>query len=720
MLLFLLVGILIFANDVQTIRATQETILVPDDYPTIQVAIDAAHQGDTIFVRAGIYYECVVVNKALRLIGENADTTVISGGGRNVITLRADNVEIINFTLQSFPEPGVVNLEDPFNGVYICSANNCKIVGNRVMYSLHGIYLQRSFYNIVNRNVITNNWYGIYLEHSSYNAFRNNNITNNSGNFGIAGCEFSHFIQDVDLTNIVDGKPMCYWINRQSEEVPFEAGYVALVNCKNITLKELDRSQGILLVNTTGSIITRNNIQNKSCPIYLWMSFNNTICENNITNSGQAIYLCHSSDNVIRENKLVNNLQGIELFSSCENIISENNILYNKDGIYQNDGIRLESSSNNNIVYGNTVDNYSEGISLHDSSKNIIQENNVTNNLNGLHLSGSSYNNIHNNNAINNNDGILLKDSSNHNVIYKNNVTNNDDAGVAFVFSDNNKIYENRITNNRFGCFLSFSSNNTIHNNRMMGNIEIGVFLLLSSYNKLYWNNIEDNNIGVDLCVSSSNLIHHNNFIDNIKQVHDISWENPNAPHSMNNWDDGYPSGGNYWSDYAGIDNFCGPDQNQTGSDGIGDTSYTIDENNRDRYPLMTCINVFNADTLDGISFNIAIGSNSTVYGFQLHTINGTISFELTGETDVGCCRITIPNVIVQSLWQGNYTVLIDGEPLSNIRNWTDDINTYIYFTYQHSERQVTIIPEFPLNMLLPLLMLATVPSILLKKKLKH
>jgi len=52
-------------------------------------------------------------------------------------------------------------------------------------------------------------------------------------------------------------------------------------------------------------------------------------------------------------------------------------------------------------------------------------------------------------------------------------------------------------------------------------------------------------------------------------------------------WDNGYPSGGNYWSDYNGTDLYCGPHQNETGSDGIGDKPYMIDGNNTDRYPLI-------------------------------------------------------------------------------------------------------------------------------------
>jgi len=54
----------------------------------------------------------------------------------------------------------------------------------------------------------------------------------------------------------------------------------------------------------------------------------------------------------------------------------------------------------------------------------------------------------------------------------------------------------------------------------------------------------------------------------------------------VNVWDDGYPSGGNYWSDHIDVDNNKGPYQNITGSDGIWDNLYMINSNNTDRYPL--------------------------------------------------------------------------------------------------------------------------------------
>jgi len=64
----------------------------------------------------------------------------------------------------------------------------------------------------------------------------------------------------------------------------------------------------------------------------------------------------------------------------------------------------------------------------------------------------------------------------------------------------------------------------------------------------------------------------------------------PMGQYYANVWDDGYPSGGNYWSDYDGLDLYSGLYQNETGSDGIGDNPYIIAENNQDRYSLMTLI----------------------------------------------------------------------------------------------------------------------------------
>jgi hypothetical protein len=120
----------------------------------------------------------------------------------------------------------------------------------------------------------------------------------------------------------------------------------------------------------------------------------------------------------------------------------------------------------------------------------------------------------------------------------------------------------------------------TIKNSGTSGN-DAGI-AVHSDYNLFIENSIVENNYGLknSLPTLYNNKIYHNNFIDNIH----------NAYAKGNTlWDNGYPSGGNYWSDYTGVDNFSGPDQNESGPDGIGDIPYSIPGgiNQEDNYPLM-------------------------------------------------------------------------------------------------------------------------------------
>ncbi|MEM3459108.1 MAG: M28 family peptidase [Candidatus Bathyarchaeia archaeon] len=122
------------------------------------------------------------------------------------------------------------------------------------------------------------------------------------------------------------------------------------------------------------------------------------------------------------------------------------------------------------------------------------------------------------------------------------------------------------------------SSYNTIVGNNLTDNW-IGIGLHASNYNVIRENNVTKHSAGIYLQSSYNNSIHHNSFLFNDNQV-DI-YDSANA------WDDNYPSGGNLWSDYWGVDSYSGVYQNETRSDGIGDTPRIIDENNIDRYPLV-------------------------------------------------------------------------------------------------------------------------------------
>ncbi|MEM3699490.1 MAG: NosD domain-containing protein [Candidatus Bathyarchaeia archaeon] len=131
-----------------------------------------------------------------------------------------------------------------------------------------------------------------------------------------------------------------------------------------------------------------------------------------------------------------------------------------------------------------------------------------------------------------------------------------------------------------YAIYLNDSSYNEIRFNNLTNNM-VGIhFESYSFYNSISGNNITNNELGIELAFSSKNRFFHNNIINNTQQVE------IDPPNYVNYWDDGYPSGGNYWSDYTGEDLYGGPYQNETWSDCIGDTPYIINANNTDRYPL--------------------------------------------------------------------------------------------------------------------------------------
>lgn len=306
----------------------------------------------------------------------------------------------------------------------------------------------------------------------------------------------------------------------------------------------------------------------------------------------------------------------------------------------------------------------------------------------GIRLEGSDC--IIGNNILNNQyTGILLEWDSNNNTVAFNRITDMGDAGIDLRMNFNNTLWANYISNGKYGI--------AIYDSDKSGNI-------------INCNTLSNNTWNLYFPTSSGITFYWNNFFKKDTQVL-AGYENV--------WDSGYPSGGNYWSDYNGTDLYSGPYENETGSDGIGDTSYRIDPWMHDRYPLTAPINIFDISTWDGEAYYVNVVSNSTVSNFKLGIAQKMISFNVTGyEFASGFCRIAIPIVVIHNLWDRNYAVLLNSEPWP-FRNWTDDTNTYIYINYTHSDHRVIIIPEFPSFLILPLFMIATVLAVIVYKR-KH
>jgi len=222
--------------------------------------------------------------------------------------------------------------------------------------------------------------------------------------------------------------------------------------------------------------------------------------------------------------------------------------------------------------------------------------------------------------------GILLTGDSGYSNIIENEIVDNWAAGIDLSRSDCNAIYNNKIENN-FVC---------------------GIYVGLSIRNSIRANNIINSDFGIALEEASYNTFYHNNFIDNERMQ--VS--------RYNIWDDGYPSGGNYWSDYVGVDVKSGPNQDLHGSDSIGDTPYVIDVNNRDRYPLM---NPYGAPPPQTYSLTITTtvgGTTNPAPGTYSYTANSTVQVTAIPEVNYLFDYWELDSVNVGSV--NPYTVLMD------------------------------------------------------------
>jgi parallel beta-helix repeat protein len=396
--------------------------------------------------------------------------------------------------------------------------------------------------SITNNIVTSNNLYGIRVYLSNNNIFVNNTVTLNTWE--------GFYLEDSNMNTIANNTISLNGL----EGVHLEYSDVNTIANNTFTdnsLRDEDRSD-IWLYQSVGNIISNNSVDTSSERVVrIRYSDKTTVVGNTIHSGGVAGFLVEMSNKVT---------------------IVSNTATHTGNGI-------LLSSGTDNTVSSNTATRNGRGILLGGVTGNIIKDNTFSNNNMGVHFQGGSQWNSILNNTISSNNWGIYSDSSSHNDISNNIISSNGMKGIEFKSSTNNTIFGNTLWSTQDSIYLYGSSNNSVSGNSILNSSD-GIDLSLSSNdNTISDNFIAYNTYGVHVYASTGNRVYHNSFVDNVDQAYDDS---------VNAWDDGYPSGGNYWSDYVGLDEFFGPNQDQPGSDEIGDTPYDIlGGSNRDRYPLM-------------------------------------------------------------------------------------------------------------------------------------
>ncbi|MEM3873843.1 MAG: right-handed parallel beta-helix repeat-containing protein [Candidatus Bathyarchaeia archaeon] len=796
-----LTGILNSTLKIRQVKS-QKTWIVDDDGPadfhSIQEAINAASDGDIILVYNGTYYENIVVNKAVSLIGEDKSNTIIDGNGTltemGVVSLQGVNSSIRGFTIRNggygikvFSSYGHLPkftghiiednciINNSYGGIFLQTCANNTISNNIVANNtLFGIHLCHAGNNTLINNTVVNNGHGIdFYGNSNDNVLRNNNMTNNSYNFGLIlrgetqqflrGFKKPGIVNDVDTSNTVNGKPIYYLVNKSNFQIPPNAGYVWLNNCTNITVNGCKLShnlQGLMLLFCKNASIINNNITNNVYGAFISVfSSNNRLIGNRFENNLNGIFFDAFTKRTTMRNNVISggNVnfgfrpdigRYIDSFSDLENDIDTSNTVDGKPIIYWVN--RQNQTVPKNAGY----------VMLINSSNILVESLNLSNNLQGIYLLGSNNITIANNTIRGSIYGIDIDILSwiewiehelirhricSSDITIKENIILNNGVGI-FIRGDNSTIYNNTLYRNPLGI-LADVNNSTVSRNMItesnlsttdhgpdllifyyqermweysveLMRMEIGGIVLGGGHNVIYGNTVKDSQYGlvmfdgVRYMCGFENLVFHNNFINNTYQA-----IGPFAP-ERNYYDNGYPSGGNYWSNYDGLDLYSGLYQNETGSDGVGDTPFiafsALELDVTDNYPLMAPIEIFN---IDENVFEIV--SNSHLSHFNLSIEQKILSFNVTGvDGQAGFCRITIPNTIIQNLWHGNYTVYFDDEPVP-FRSWKDQENTYIYINYTHSEHKIMVVSEFPSVIILPSLMIVTMLIVVYVKKNK-
>ena len=534
-----------------------------------------------------------------------------------------------------------------YAGIVLEKASNNTIMDNIITNNiLSGIHIWSSTNNTITNNTVFNNGHGIdFYGYCRDNVLRNNTISDNTYNFGLIWYRDTldwfldgngpNIINDIDASNTVNGKPICCWVNRSNENVPLDAGFVWLTDCDNITVKNLNLSnniEGIMLAGTTNTLIDGNNITGNAYGIHVSLfSYNNTFVNNTLSDNGNGVYLGEYASNTTMRNNTISGGQynfgvpswepgyirwvylGFTNATSGLDDIDLSNTVDGKPIVWWVNQHNMKVPSNAGyVMLINCTDIIAEGLSLSSNIQNIV----LLNSNNTLISNNSISNSVH---------GISIEDlpvqTSNgwdlqpsvNNTIEGNTLLDN---GIGCRLEEGDcTILNNTLYRNPLGIALGNVSDSTIAGNTVIGsklNVTypppdviifshplqswqldsdllygiVGGIVFDGKSNMIYDNTVEDSSWGIGAGYRSyfvqGNVVCHNNFINNTYQAWDYPWA------ASNRWDLGYTSGGNYWSDYTGTDVYSGPYQNETGNDGIGDTPYVIQPNNRDNYPFMT------------------------------------------------------------------------------------------------------------------------------------
>ncbi|HMB00348.1 MAG TPA: right-handed parallel beta-helix repeat-containing protein, partial [Spirochaetota bacterium] len=441
-------------------------------YATIQAAVNAANNNETIVVAAGVHTEQVTVNgiNGLSIISWPFFLT----GDRNACQLDASGNPAYGFD---------INNSDDFllQGFSVCNAPSC------------GIFIQNDADNV---SIISNNIYS--------------NNPNTAATSGLRWNIGSHCDNGRVIGNDI-------WANDRNIWNQSSSGFVVSNNIIHDTGTGGSGKTGLLIGdNLTNCVVTHNEVYNcAGNGLIIWDTgscISNSIINNTCYSNGQAIYLAGSDDTLVANNVCYSNIRGI--VSGWED---STGLRITSNSCYSNfeAGIKLESGAISAIaIYKNDVFANSNGIRVTDADRNFIYSNNIyENSYGGITVSGNAGTNLfYNNNLPQNNIGVIVTgDNADYNYISNNTINTSTLHGILCESADNTEIWSNNISSNSgHGIRVMEGANGAeatyIYGNEIYENSDSGIFVGASLFPYIYRNLIRDNNAQGIILSNGANL----------------------------------------------------------------------------------------------------------------------------------------------------------------------------------------------------------------------
>jgi len=238
-MVLLLFPTVIVLQDTEAEETNYRIIVVPDDYTTIQAALDASVDGDTVFVKKGTYYENPTVYKPITLMGEDMDSTIINAG--KGLTVKRDNVTVAGFTINGTgPAVGLLG----GNGISLQSSY-CNISNNKIANATHGLKLFTSKNNIITANIFESIKDSAAIQLNS--ASDNNQIENNHISYCTEGIHWLSSNNNTAKNNTIT--------NCEHHAIRLQYSTNNIIMFNNLT----HSGAGTSILGSNGNVISNNN-----------------------------------------------------------------------------------------------------------------------------------------------------------------------------------------------------------------------------------------------------------------------------------------------------------------------------------------------------------------------------------------------------------------------------------------------------------------------------